>query len=84
MTSLEAEEFQKQASKLRKFANDVEKLADGAHDMAGGMEWSGPLTDRVRGEIATWRTRCATVAANLRQEADRLDAEARGLMGRNH
>ncbi|TQS25904.1 hypothetical protein [Microbispora sp. KK1-11] len=78
----EVQELENRAAKLRELANDVEKLVDRVNGMAATMEWSGPLTDRVRGEIGTWRTRCGTVAANLLDEADRLQREARDLANR--
>ncbi|XVQ87295.1 hypothetical protein ACQP2K_07735 [Microbispora siamensis] len=78
----EVQELENRAAKLRELANDVEKLVDRVQSMAAGMEWSGPLTDRVRGEIGTWKTRCGTVAARLLDEADRLQREARDLANR--
>ncbi|MEV1198686.1 hypothetical protein [Microbispora rosea] len=78
----EVQELENRAAKLRELAGDVEKLVDGVNGMAATMEWSGPLTDRVRGEIGTWRTRCGTVAARLLDEADRLQREARDLANR--
>ncbi|MEU6407505.1 hypothetical protein [Microbispora sp. NPDC046933] len=79
----EVQELENRAAKLRELANDVEKLVDRVQSMAAGMEWSGPLTDRVRGEIGTWKTRCGTVAAHLLDEADRLQREARDLANRH-
>ncbi|WP_432929917.1 hypothetical protein ACQPZZ_06755 [Microbispora sp. CA-135349] len=79
----EVQELENRAAKLQELADDVEKLADPVHGMAAKMEWSGPLTDRVRGQIGTWKGRCGTVAANLREEADRLRREARDLASKH-
>ena len=79
----EVQELENRAAKLRELANDVEKLVDGVNGMAATMEWSGPLTDRIRGQIGTWKTRCRTVAAHLLDEADRLQREARDLANKN-
>ncbi|MEW9526946.1 hypothetical protein [Microbispora sp. NPDC049125] len=76
----EVQELENKASKIRQLADDVEKLPNQVRDMAARMEWSGPLTNRVRGEIRTWQTRCGTVARDLREEADRLNREARDLL----
>lgn len=72
----EVQEMHTQAGKLRTFADHVEKLANPPHDYAAKMDWSGPLTDRVRGEIGGWKRRCGEVATKIREEADRLDKEA--------
>ena len=79
----EVQELENRAAKLRELAGDVEKLVDRVNGMAATMEWSGPLTDRVRGEIGTWKTRCGTVAAHLLDEADRLQREARDLASKH-
>lgn len=79
----EVQELENRAAKLRELANDVEILVDPVNSMAAGMEWSGPLTDRVRGQIATWKMRCGTVAARLHDEADRLRREARDLANKH-
>ncbi|NUT39287.1 MAG: hypothetical protein HOV86_04805 [Thermoactinospora sp.] len=76
----EVEEMQGKAKKLRDFADHVEKLVDEVRDYAGKMDWSGPLTDRVRGEIGTWRTRCSETAGKIRDEAERLDKAATDLL----
>ncbi|GAA4578711.1 hypothetical protein GCM10023194_02250 [Planotetraspora phitsanulokensis] len=76
----EVEELKSRALKIHKLADDVEKLADTVHTEAGKMEWSGPLTDRVRGEIRTWKTRCGNAAGLLREEADRLNSQARDML----
>lgn len=75
----EVEEMRKQASRLRTLADQVEKLIDPVKDYAGKMEWSGPLTDRLTGEIGTWKTRCGEVATKLRAEATELDKQATKL-----
>jgi hypothetical protein len=82
MANPDVQELKDQASKLRAFADDVQKLADGVDGMAARMEWSGPLTDKVRGEIKTWKTRCGNVATRLREEADRFGKEAERLAGK--
>ncbi|GII29546.1 hypothetical protein [Planotetraspora mira] len=76
----EVEELKSRALKIHKLADDVEKLANTVHTEAAKMDWSGPLTDRVRGEIRTWKSRCGTAASLLREEADRLNAEARDML----
>ncbi|GAA4568290.1 hypothetical protein [Planotetraspora kaengkrachanensis] len=76
----EVEELKSRALKIHKLADDVEKLANVVHTEAGRMEWSGPLTDRVRGEIRTWKTRCGNAAELLREEADRLNSQARDML----
>ncbi|MEV5413923.1 hypothetical protein AB0K60_34470 [Thermopolyspora sp. NPDC052614] len=73
------QELREQASKLRAFADHVQKLPDRVDGEAAKMEWSGPLTDRVRGEIRTWKSRCRDVADRIREEAERLEGEARQL-----
>jgi hypothetical protein len=79
MAAPEVEEMRQQAGRLRDFADDVEKLLNGVDGYAAKMEWSGPLTDRVRGEIRTWKGRCGDVAQRIRDEADRLDRSASDL-----
>lgn len=76
------QELKERASKLRAFADHVQKLPDRVDGEAARMEWSGPLTDRVRGEIRSWRTRCRDVADRIRDEAERLDGEADQLAER--
>ncbi|SDQ64600.1 hypothetical protein [Thermostaphylospora chromogena] len=75
-------ELRERASKLRAFAEHVQELPDRVHTEAARMDWSGPLTDRVRSEIGTWKTRCGDVADRIREEADRLDEEANRLTQR--
>jgi hypothetical protein len=75
----EVEELKSRALKIHKLADDVEKLANTVHAEAARMDWSGPLTDRVRGEIRTWKTRCGNAASLLREEAERLNGEARDM-----
>lgn len=72
----EVEEMRKQAGRLRTLADQVEKLVDSVKEYAGKMEWSGPLTDRLTGEIGTWKTRCTEVAGKIRSEATELDKQA--------
>lgn len=82
MTDPAIQELKERASKLRAFAEHVQELPDKVHTEAARMDWSGPLTDRVRGEIRTWKTRCGDVADRIREEADRLDQEANRLAQR--
>lgn len=76
------QELRDRASKLRVFADHVQELPRKVDTEAAKMDWSGPLTDRVRGEIRTWVTRCGDVAERIRQEADRLEEEANRLARR--
>jgi len=72
-------ELRERATKLRAFADHVQKLPDRVDGEAAKMEWSGPYTDKVRGEIKTWKGRCGSVADRIREEAQRLDGEASSL-----
>jgi len=73
------QELRDRAAKLRVFADHVQALPDRVDDEAAKMDWSGPLTDRVRGEIRNWKNRCSNVADQIREEANRLEEEASRL-----
>lgn len=81
MAEPDVQELKDRAAKLRSLADHLQKLTNDVHDAAAGMEWSGPLTDRVRGDIKTWRTRCGTVADRIRAEADHLVKQAESQTG---
>lgn len=81
MGSPDARDLKTRATQLRALAADIEALPGKARDFAmrSMTGWEGPHADRTRGALADWRTKCHTIAENLRQEANDCDRNATDL-----
>lgn len=84
MGSPDERDLKTRASQLRALAADIEALPDKARDFAtrSMKDWEGPHADRTRGALADWRSKCRTIAENLRQEASDCDRNAADLTGK--
>ncbi|MER5598527.1 hypothetical protein [Streptomyces sp. NPDC002265] len=81
MADPDIQDLTHRASQLRALADDIAAMVDAPHQFVTTTmkTWSGPHADRIRGELKAWRTKCAHVAATLRQEAHQCDRSALNL-----
>ncbi|MET7764465.1 hypothetical protein ABZS86_29710 [Streptomyces sp. NPDC005355] len=75
MADPEIDKLTKRASQLRSLADDIDSLVDKPknHSANAMKKWAGPNADKVRGDLRSWATKCASVAKALREEARRCD-----------
>ncbi|MGW3494269.1 WXG100 family type VII secretion target [Streptomyces sp. NPDC001020] len=81
MANPDVAELTERATKLRSLADHIAGMTNTPHTFVTVTmkKWAGPHSDRIRGELKTWRTKCDTVAEALRKEAHACDQSAKDL-----